>query len=369
MARASLIRCPACSAPLQAQAGQDYVTCGYCHATSHVSKARPAPQTPPGPKGSPGGLAKPKSGGGVAVLGVFIGMLVIGGVTWVFLGSGSTSLLFSEWYGVACSVDANGDDVIDFAGRIGRPGTGPHRVAVVDGIDGSVLWTSEAKHGWESWVMCLSSDRFAVAQPDFSVDLYAASGGAPKTTRLADGVIQYGSKDDCALFYLKDGSSVGMALPSGDRVECDTELTHAMTGTRRGETDAVVELDGSTYVAEARDRGTPTLTLRAEADGEVQWSVALRHAAIDRSQVPLAVTPDAVLTYGTAPGSDEGVLVGLDRSDGRVRFEATQRNRWSNRPSSGLVYNGRHVVIGWGFGLHAYDPRTGERVWKVGGRS
>lgn len=84
----------------------------------------------------------------------------------------------------------------------------------------------------------------------------------------------------------------------------------------------------------------------------------------------MAVTPDTVVTYAVAPGSaDHGVLVGLDRADGSVRFESTQRNRWSTSVSSDLVYNGRHLVIAWGFGLHAQDPRTGERVWKIGGRT
>lgn len=27
-----------------------------------------------------------------------------------------------------------------------------------------------------------------------------------------------------------------------------------------------------------------------------------------------------------------------------------------------------HIYITWGCGLHAYDPRTGERVWHLGGR-
>jgi hypothetical protein len=33
-----------------------------------------------------------------------------------------------------------------------------------------------------------------------------------------------------------------------------------------------------------------------------------------------------------------------------------------------MLFNGRYVIVGWGCGLHAYDPRTGERVWHIGGR-
>jgi LSD1 subclass zinc finger protein len=367
MVRVSSIRCPACSAPLHAPHGQEFVTCGYCHATSHVSKTKAGP--PPKGTGAPAAPAT-KRGGTAAIVASLIGMAVVGGAGYVFLGPGvgSTSTLFAEWYTVACPVDANGDDVIDFAGRVGRPGMSPHRIAVIDGIDGSILWTSEAKHGWESWVMCLGQNQFAVAQPDFRLDLYDARGGEPKALTLADRPLQYGSADGCLQIHLADGSTVGVRLPSGERGDCDAVLTHQVTGGPvRDTANPILEVDGTTYAAVPKEQGTPTLTIQAE--GAARWSVPLRYAAIDRSRPALAVTPSTVVTYGIAPGnSDEGVLVGLDRTDGTARFEIAQRNRWSAKVSSDLVYNGRYVVMGWGFGLHAYDPETGDRVWKIGGR-
>jgi outer membrane protein assembly factor BamB len=138
-------------------------------------------------------------------------------------------------------------------------------------------------------------------------------------------------------------------------------------GPVRDTANPILEVDGTTYAAVPKEQGTPTLTIQAE--GAARWSVPLRYAAIDRSRPALVVTPSTVVTYGIAPGnSDEGVLVGLDRTDGTARFEIAQRNRWSAKVSSDLVYNGRYVVMGWGFGLHAYDPETGDRVWKIGGR-
>jgi hypothetical protein len=33
-----------------------------------------------------------------------------------------------------------------------------------------------------------------------------------------------------------------------------------------------------------------------------------------------------------------------------------------------LEFSRRYVISAWGFGLHAYDPKTGERAWHIGGR-
>src|SRR5690606_5520913 len=107
-----------------------------------------------------------------------------------------------------------------------------------------------------------------------------------------------------------------------------------------------IEHDGTSYVV-TRKTGTPALRVRAERDGNVQWNVPLRYVATDTSQdLPLAVTPDMAIIYGTAPSDrDHGVLVGLDRATGTVRYEAVQGSTWSSKYVSPPLYNGRYVVM------------------------
>jgi hypothetical protein len=350
-------------------AGQQFVTCTYCHAVSHVAKAKSTSSAV-----ATADAASKKSGGvGVAIA---IGsMVAIGVAGYAFLGPGfgSSSLLFSEWYGTACLVDANGDDVLDVAGRVGRPGSSSQQIVVVDGIDGSILWTSEGKYDHEAWVMCFSEESIGVALPNFTVELYSATGGEPKSIKLADAARDYGADEECVPISLADGTTVGLRLPSGERGTCEAALSHRVTGgliTEVHEYTNEMERDGTTYIVEPKKKGTQTLTVRARREGETVWTTPLGYALVERGLAPLAVTPQTIITYGAAPGSsDQGVLIGLDRSDGTPRFEMVQRNRWSGKFLSSLLYNGRHILLGWGFGLHAYDVSTGERVWKIGGRT
>jgi hypothetical protein len=309
----------------------------------------------------------------LVVLGVVAALVAGGGATAFFVvgaAGGSVSGL-TEWYSTACLVDANGDDVLDVAGRMGRPGSDAHRILVLDGIEGTKLWESEPRYGFESWVMCLSSSTIGVAQRDFTVELYAADGGAPDSDRLTDVVTQYGASDDCAQLKLADGTSVHFDLPSRTRGDCLAELSHDVYGdplsptfdyTRR------VERGGTFYTAAPKERGTPTLTVSARRDDETLWEIDLGYMPIQR-QTLLTVADDTVLTYAVTPAdSDHGVLVGLDRETGATKFENRIANRFSTSISSELSFNGRHAILVVAFGVRAFDPSTGELVWNLGNR-
>jgi outer membrane protein assembly factor BamB len=308
------------------------------------------------------------------VVAVVAALVVIGAATAFFFlrdDDGVSGLTLHEWYSTACLVDANGDDVLDVGGRMGRPGSESQRVMVFDGIDGSEIWSSEPEYGFEAWVMCLSPSTIGVARPDFSVDLYGANGGPPKTMKVADAVNQYGATDDCARLQLLDGTSVTIDLPSRERGECEADLTHSTVGDPITETfdyARSVEWDDATYLAQPKERGTPTLTLSATRDERTLWETPLRYKSVDR-QALLAVTPDTVLTYGVDPADDDrGVLVGLDRKTGEVRFEQPVLSRFSTSVSSELSFNGRHAILAVAYGVRAFDPSTGEVVWNAGGR-
>jgi outer membrane protein assembly factor BamB len=119
----------------------------------------------------------------------------------------------------------------------------------------------------------------------------------------------------------------------------------------------------------AKKTGTALLTVKATRGEALTWEAKLPLQAVDSSGIHLAVSDDAVFTYGVKPGdTDYGVLVALEMTDGRVRFERRESSHWSTNFARTFVLNGPYLIMTWGFGVHAYDLQTGERVWNLGGR-
>src|SRR5690606_4113966 len=80
---------------------------------------------------------------------VAVAALVLVGSGAAALWGGTAGNLFSEWFGTACLVDANGDDVLDVVGRSGSIGGETQALTIVDGRDGAVLWKGPADVGHE----------------------------------------------------------------------------------------------------------------------------------------------------------------------------------------------------------------------------
>jgi hypothetical protein len=68
---------------------------------------------------------------------VMVIVVIIGGGKAASVLVPSAGMLLDEWYSAPCLVDANGDDVLDVAGRFAAPGSERWRVGVVDGKTGA----------------------------------------------------------------------------------------------------------------------------------------------------------------------------------------------------------------------------------------
>lgn len=312
-----------------------------------------------------GGAGRPR---GRAWIGVGIVLLLAGSGAVVFFQAGGSKLL-REWYSPPCVVDANGDEVLDVVGWSGSP-SAQRTLTVADGRNGDTLWTGEAAYPEGAEVLCAPPDAIAVTRPDFTVEIRdARTGTLSGTSTLPDRVLHYGRGDRCLRLWTAHDESTGVRTDDAAVTECETDEklnvwrdgVAGPTGHQRPAPQLGVEI-------EARASGTPLLTVRARRDGAVRWEQPLNLAADTSSALPLVVTPHAVVTYGVRPGDAEaGWLVGLDPESGRVRYEQRQGSRWA-ADLQGLAWNGRYVLAMWGFGLHAYDPATGERRWHIGGR-
>jgi outer membrane protein assembly factor BamB len=296
-------------------------------------------------------------------------LVVGGGVTW-FVQMGGMKLL-REWYSPPCLVDANGDDTLDLAGWSGTPNA-QRVLTVVDGRTGDTLWTGDAEYAQGADVLCAAQDALIVARPDFTVELRDARAGTLSgTAALPDKVQYYGRGRGCVRLWTSYDQFTGLRTDDAAVAPCETDekLNWWRDGIAGpGGPLRPIERDGLRFEIEARRGGTPLMTVRARRGDELVWESPLNLAADDSDALPLAVTPRSVVTYGLRPGdADAGWLVGLDPETGRARFEQRQGSSWA-ADLQGFTWNGRYVVAMWGFGLHAYDPATGERRWHIGGR-
>ena len=122
-----------------------------------------------------------------------------------------------------------------------------------------------------------------------------------------------------------------------------------------------------TFKLTYRSPGTPFLMLTARTQDRELWSKTLP-AVMARSNLALVVTPGLLIVYGADPQDDHyGVLVGIDPDTGAQRY-ALRQGSHNSASFRSLQYNGRFVLRDWGFGLHAYDPGDGRRIWHIGGR-
>ena len=107
--------------------------------------------------------------------------------------------------------------------------------------------------------------------------------------------------------------------------------------------------------------------MTAHSQHQQLWSTDLR-VVKPNGGLSFAVTPSMLVVYAIDPSdNDYGVLVGLDPTTGLQRY-AQRQDSHSSASFRSFHWNGRFVLIDWGFGLHAYDPTDGRRVWHIGGR-
>lgn len=365
MARDHVIRCQGCGAPLKPPPGASVVQCQYCEATNALGGP-----TLRGPAQYPPAVRRGRAGTWIA-LALTTAAVVAGVVSVLF----KRDALFTEWYSIACPVDANGDGVIDLAGEGASPGSNTWQLMLVDGKSGKVLWRSSSRYSPQDNLLCLGRNAFGLAFPDARITVFDPHCRKPRWSAvLSDKVYKYGVKGDCLKLETSDQRQASLGLLDGKARRCDA-TTH-MTSNAPGyfssglAAGSRMQIDAGsvTYRLQAQKEGTPLLTVSAHQGDRRLWQTRLRYASVE-SDMYFARAPNMLLTYGVNPARDEiGVLIAIDARTGRPRYAAAQGSHWSTQFARSFLFNGRYLVTTWGYGLHAYDPTTGKRVWQIGGR-
>lgn len=339
--------------------------CAFCHVVNDLggSPTRSATfEVVPSSSQKPGLLVAVVLSAGVLILGV--GVVALQG------GPGLGGV-FREWYTTPCPVDANGDGVLDIAGRGAFPGSDHWAPLVVDGKTGRALWNGKPTVAGARDV-CWGPGLFAVDEEDFKLRLFAAKApDAERIVQLEDHVSSYGAGQNCLRLQLANGSTVSLAV-NGERIARCEASESINPGRRLGvstsSSEAMAVTVGSrSFELTTRQPGTPFLTLSASENGKPIWRRDFPFIQADLGK-GLAIAGDLIMVYGAEPRGDEfGVLIGVDAATGVQRYAVPQGSHWSGR-IQGMFFNGQYVIVMWGFGLHAYDPADGKRVWNIGGR-
>jgi PQQ-like domain len=367
------LQCARCGAPLPIVPAGVRVVCQYCGATytenasarsveplAHSARA-PLPAPAPAPH-------SPTRSWRVAAFALVVVIVLIGAGKATSIFVPSAGMLFQEWYSPPCLVDANGDDVLDVAGRFGSPES--WRLGVVDGKTGAPLWSGET-HPPAAGLECLSPTFFGIDNTDFKLSLFPAAAPAHAlTVPLGDHVSGLGVGKDCISVDMENGqhgafSLAGQALPACPATAVPQPLT--LTNFDDSDNPPTLESDNTRYSLNAPRTGTKFLTLTAQAGGRTLWQSNLRYVKCEGG-FRMVLTPSMLVVYATDPTDDHyGVLIGVDPKTGTQRYAIRQDSHWSGNIWN-LAFNRAYVIATWGFGLHAYDPQTGERVWHIGGR-
>ena len=360
----SPMKCPHCGSIFTPPPGVGFVTCPACGAGSWVGET--AAQAAP--------VAQNKAARSIVIVVVIAcaGLLVFGCVLSFALGSFWASAT-GEWYSAACLVDANGDGALDLAGFGERAGADSRQLQLIDGATGRRIWSGPT-FSTSAKVLCVSRSHFAVDDVDFNLRIFSARAPQhPAALRLADHVRQVGRGRDCVTLDLLNNDRRQLAFDGSNVARCESEAPSYDFGggpfMSPIETERTIIVGGDQYTVSRRDPGTPFLSVVRSRAGVTVWRRDLRYIQAEGG-FGFTATPHTLFVWGADPRDDNvGFAIGLDLDTGAQRFAISQESTWSGMfQLQAPEFNGRYVIMSWGFGLHAYDPDTGRRAWHIGGR-
>jgi hypothetical protein len=191
------------------------------------------------------------------------------------------------------------------------------------------------------------------------------------SSRSGNHVRQLGLGDGCLRIDTANQQQTFISLSGQAKTEClasPVKQPGGPNGVNHDDEKALdLDADGVRYSLTAQAVGTAFLSVTAHAGERQLWQANLRSVKAD-SGLAMVVTPGVLVVYASDPTDDHyGVLIGLDPRTGAERYSVRQDSHWSGNLFS-LHFNGRYVIAAWGYGLHAYEPTTGDRVWHIGGR-
>jgi outer membrane protein assembly factor BamB len=185
-----------------------------------------------------------------------------------------------------------------------------------------------------------------------------------------DKVSDYGAGSGCVQLKTNDGTTQGIALPSGVATACAAKAMRRCCGDKAGViglTDhaTALALGARKYTMTQRASGTEILTVSVTEGTSAVWSKELPYASCTFG-AGIAVAAGKIVLWAAHPADrDKGLLIGLDEQTGTQLYEQPIPDVSSDNPEL-FQFNGKYVLaVNWG-ALRAYDPATGSEVWRVG---
>lgn len=274
-----------------------------------------------------------------------------------------------EWYSHDdfCFVDANGDEFLDPAGKTGVP-VEQNYVSALDGVSGARLWSTSKAFVGPAKMFCVDKNTILVGTPDFQIHALAARGGGLLwSARLTDKADVVTVGDGCVSVRTGDRKATGLSLATGADQGCSApEVPRGGFFGRQIPAPKVVRAGDLEIVLKSRREGTPVLTVQGTRGGDsAVWEqqLTMKRAGDDF----FAVMHGTVFVAGADLVDPQLIVTGLDPATGRPLYSRKEASNWSANAGR-LEAQEPHIYITWGCGLHAYDPRTGARVWHLGGR-
>ena len=287
----------------------------------------------------------------------------------MFVQKGSISS--KEWYSVGHLINSNNDDTYDIVGISGSI-TGGTKLTIVDGKTGKVLHKFDKKYelGELVSIYCPTKDYVCVAEEDLTMKILSAKDfSLIGTVALSEGIRRTDYADN--IFYLDffDNTQMAINIETAKVVQADFDFLDEIAGFSKSYFHEQTDNNGITYSATEKIGIKEFIVITAVQKNDTLWQTNLRYLNVLLIDDPVILLVDnTIVTYGTQLGDDEyGYIVGLDKKNGMIRYEQKQVSTWSS-DLSGFIYNEKYIIAYWGFGLHAYDPNTGERIWNIGGR-
>jgi len=269
-----------------------------------------------------------------------------------------------------CVVQSNGDETLDVAVFAQGTNYDGARIVIYDGKDGSQLFKSQRLEN-ASGMHCFDESTFLVRFSDFRQQIYLPSQPEESLEFLgSDAIRSLGKWRDCVTVQTTDGASQSYSLARGEISDCevaDLKQVHiSAPNMLRSAKKKVGWKRGSVRTSLATvEQGSPRLRVTYKGEGETSWEKTLDFLKPNGSSA-IETFPGRVMLWGASLGKrDECFLIALDDKTGEQIYAVPFAQPFAPHLSF-FSWNGDHLLVGFGGGLWAIDPATGETVWKRG---
>jgi outer membrane protein assembly factor BamB len=216
-------------------------------------------------------------------------------------------------------------------------------------------------------VLCGDAGAVLVATSKGELTALDARTGARRwATTLPEDAESTRAGDGCVIVRLTGGAEVGVDLTTGAPAACSASVEASF---QAGAPRRWTAREGDVEIAvEAREISASALAIEATRPGASLWRDELP-LAVAAAQRPFLGVRDGTVIVGAMDLAryDRLVFVRKDLATGRttdVRREDAPGSPEGFRAALGS----RWLFVTWADALAAYDPASGERIWRVGAR-